>query len=80
MTIGEAVITRVLFFCEKNDYSLNGLCNHCGITQSTMNNLRTGKSKNPTCATVKKICDGLSITMSEFFNDPMFEKLDPEVN
>ena len=79
MTIGEAVSKRILDLCRSHNITLNALSNLCGITQSTLNNIKSGKSKNPTVSTVKKVCDGLSITMVDFFNDPIFESLEPEV-
>ena len=79
MTIGEASCKRILQLCKTNEITLNGLCTTCGITQSTLNNIKFGKSKNPTISTIKKICDGLSITIIEFFDDPLFENLEPEI-
>lgn len=79
MTIGEASCARILQLCKIHHMTLNGLSTQCGITQSTLNNIKSGKSKNPTISTIKKICDGLSITIIEFFDDPLFEKLEPEI-
>jgi transcriptional regulator with XRE-family HTH domain len=49
------------------------------MTQSTINNIINTGSKNPTVSTVKKICDGLEITLSEFFDDELFTSLEQEI-
>lgn len=51
----------------------------CGITQSTLNNIVSGISKNPTVSTIKKVCDGLNISLSDFFDTDIFRNLDQEV-
>ncbi len=79
MTIGEACCIRILDLCDEYNLKLNGLSNLCGITQSTLNNIKSGKSTNPTISTIKKICDGLSISIVDFFDDPVFDNLDPEI-
>lgn len=79
MTLGEACSKRILELCEENDISLNRLSIICGITQSTLNNITSGASTNPTISTVKKICDGLEMPLSNFFATEDFDKSDPEV-
>ena len=51
----------------------------CGITQSTLNNITSGVSRNPTISTVKKICDGLEIPLSIFFDTKDFDEAEPEI-
>lgn len=79
MTLGEAIGIRILELCKQHDISLNKLSNICGITQSTLNNIVSGSSKKPTVSTVKKVCDGLNITLVAFFNAEVFETLEQEV-
>ena len=79
MTIGEAVRQRILDLCRKNLITVNGLSLICGITQSTLSNIVRGNNKNPQINTIKKICDGLEITIQDFFNSPLFENLDQEI-
>lgn len=79
MTLGEACSKRILDLCKEHDISLNKLSIICGITQSTLNNITSGASMNPTIATVKKICDGLEIPLSIFFDTKDFDESDPEV-
>lgn len=79
MTLGEAIGKRIMDLCEENGISLNKLSIICGITQSTLNNIVRGVSKKPTVSTVKKVCDGLDITLIKFFDDALFENLEQEV-
>ncbi len=79
MTIGKAVAIRIEELCEQRGLSLNKLGTICGITQSTLNNIVSGVSKNPTIATIKKICDGLEISVIDFFNVDVFRDLEQEI-
>ena len=77
--IGEAVRLRILELCRERLITVNGLSYICGITQSTLSNIVRGNNKNPQINTIKKICDGLEITIQDFFNSPLFENLDQEI-
>lgn len=79
MNIGEAIGARIMELCQKRELSLNKLGTICGITQSTLNNIVSGVSKNPTVSTVKKVCDGLDISLTEFFDTDLFRQLEQEV-
>ncbi len=79
MNIGEAVRLRILELCKEKGITVNKLSIICGITQSTLSNLVLGKNKCPTVSTVKKICDGLEITIQTFFNSRLFENLEQEI-
>ncbi|NLJ31840.1 MAG: helix-turn-helix transcriptional regulator [Clostridiales bacterium] len=79
MKIGEAVAVRIEELCGQNGITINRLGTISGVTQSTLNNIVGGTSKNPTVSTIKKICDGLNITMVEFFNAPVFRNLEQEI-
>ena len=76
MSPAEAVAVRINNLCKKRNISINKLATLSGLTQSTVDSILKGKSRNPRLATIKKICDGLDITMSEFFKDPIFQKID----
>lgn len=71
---------RIEELCRQQGLSLNKLGTVSGITQSTLNNIVSGVSKNPTISTIKKICDGLNITVVEFFTADVFESLKQEVH
>ena len=50
-----------------------------GVPPSTLKNILYGQSRNAGVVTIKKICDGLDITIQEFFEDPIFADLEPEL-
>ncbi len=79
MDIGRAVRYRIMELCAIHDITYNRLSTICGMTQSTVNNILCGRNKSTTVSTVKKICDGLEISISEFFNSPYFENLEQEI-
>lgn len=80
MTIGEAVKERILELCRERDISVNRLSNMSGVTQSTVNNIVSGRNNSTTVSTVKKLCDGLDITVTDFFCSDLFADLEQEVN
>ena len=79
MTIGDAVAKRILALCKARNLTVNKLATISGITQSTLNNIVSKRNHSTTVSTLQKICDGLGITIFDFFNDPLFENLEPEV-
>ena len=79
MTVGEAVIRRILELCDERGISLNKLADLSGVTQSTLNNIVSGRNKSTTVSTIKKLCDGLGITVNEFFNEALFRDLEQEI-
>ena len=79
MTVGEAVTQRILELCEERKLSVNRLCTLSGVTQSTVNNIISGRNNSATVATVKKLCDGLGITIEEFFHAEQFRNLEQEI-
>ena len=79
MRIGEAVKRRITDLCDERKITLNKLATISGITQSTLNNITSGRNKSATISTLKKICDGLDITLAEFFSTPEFDALEQEI-
>ena len=79
MDIGEAVRDRILDLCRERDISINKLCTVSGVTQSTVNNIISGRNRSATVSTVKKLCDGLDISLGEFFSSPEFDLLEQEI-
>ena len=79
MGIGSAIKERILQLCEERDLTVNRLGTISGVTQSTINNIVSGRNKSTTVSTIKKLCDGLEITIIEFFDDPLFENLEQEI-
>ena len=79
MRIGEAVRLRILELCEGRKITVNRLSTLCGMTQSTLSNITGGRNQSTTISTLKKICDGLEISICEFFASPVFEDLEQEI-
>ena len=79
MTIGVAVKERILQLCRERDWSINKLCTISGVTQSTVNNIVSGRNNSATVSTIQKLCDGLGITIEDFFSSELFRDLEQEV-
>jgi len=79
MTIGEACRLRIRELCDERGITVNKLAIISGITQSTLNNIMSGRNNSPTVSTVKKLCDGLEISVISFFSSPLFEALEQEL-
>ncbi len=79
MTIGDAMRERILELCRERHITVNKLSTISGLTQSTVNNIVNGRNKSATISTIKKICDGLDITIIEFFSSELFEDLGQEL-
>ena len=79
MRISEAVRLRILELCKENNITLNRLSTICGITQSTLNNIISGRNSTTTVSTIQKICDGLEITIVDFFSSPLFIDVEQEI-
>ncbi|MBE6012562.1 helix-turn-helix domain-containing protein [Anaeropeptidivorans aminofermentans] len=74
-----AVRNRILVLCEKNNITINKLANISGLSPSSLKSILYGKSKNPKIETIKIICDGLGITLGEFFSSPEFDNLEQSI-
>ena len=70
---------RILELCAQRKISVNRLATISGVTQSTLNNIVSGRNNSATVATIKKLCDGLDITLRDFFNVPAFDDLEQEI-
>lgn len=79
MTIGTAIKNRILELCSEHNITINKLSTLSGITQSTLNNIVSGRNNSTTVSTIKKICDGLDITIQDFFDSSLFDDLEQEI-
>lgn len=79
MTIGEAVKLRIMELCKENNITVNHLATVSGITQSTLSNIIGGRNHSTTVSTIQKICDGLGLSIQEFFESSLFDNLEQEV-
>ena len=79
MRTKEAIANRILQLCAERNIAINELANISGVSPSTVYSILNEKSQNPGIVTVKKLCDGLEITLGEFFGTPEFDALEQEL-
>ena len=79
MNVGQAVRERIAELCEEKHITINKLANISGITQSTLNNIMSGRNNSTTISTIQKICDGLEITVTDFFDSPLILGIEQEI-
>ena len=79
MTIGQACRIRITELCKERAITVNKLAIISGVTQSTLNNIVSGRNNSVTVSTLKKLCDGLEISISDFFDANIFEELEQEI-
>ena len=79
MNIGEAVKLRITELCKQKNITINKLATISGITQSTLNNITSGRNNSTTISTIKKLCDGLEISIEDFFSSDLFRNLEQEI-
>ena len=75
----DAVRIRILQLCGEHGLTINRLAPLSALPPSSIKNILYGKSQNPKLLTIKLICDGLGITLGEFFSTPEFDALDQEI-
>ncbi|MBE6628462.1 MAG: helix-turn-helix transcriptional regulator [Ruminococcaceae bacterium] len=75
----EAVALRILELCKEKKIAVNTLANLSGVSPSTVYSMLNEKSQNPGVVSIKKLCDGLEISLREFFNSPLFDDLEQEI-
>ena len=79
MRTKEAVAQRILDLCRERNIAVNALANISGVSPSTIYSMLNQKSQNPGVVSIKKICDGLEITVREFFDSPLFDETEQEI-
>ena len=65
--------------CNERNISLNKLSILSGVTQSTLNNIMSGRNHSATVSTVKKLCDGLIFSVDEIFSPERFHDIEQEI-
>ena len=75
----EAVRNRILQLCQERNMTINRLATVSALPPSSIKNILYGKSQNPKLLTIKLICDGLDITLGQFFSTPEFDGLEQEL-
>lgn len=74
-----AVKNRILQLCGERDITINKLANISALPPSSLKAIIYGRSQNPKLLTIKMICDGLNITLAEFFDTDDFNNLEQEI-
>lgn len=79
MKTREAVAKRITELCLERNLTINGLATISAVPPSTLKNIIYGISKNPGVVTIKMLCDGLELSLDEFFNSALFKDLEQEI-
>lgn len=79
MNTKEAVAQRIKELCEQHELTINALANLAGVPPSTIYSMLNQKSQNPGVVTIKKLCDGLQITVRDFFESDLFDTTEQEI-
>ena len=79
MNTKEAVAKRILELCEERNIAINALATVAGVSPSTVYSMLNEKSQNPGVVSLKKLCDGLDMSIREFFNSDLFDDLEQEI-
>ena len=79
MNTKEAVALRIIQLCDERNIATNALANISGVSPSTVYSMFDGRRKEITINVIKKLCDGLDMTLGEFFDAPIFDELEQEI-
>ena len=79
MSVKDAVAARLRAICAQRSIRINELANLSGVTPSTVYSLLDSRRRDVSVVTVKKLCDGLNMTLAEFFAAPVFDELEQEI-
>ncbi len=70
---------RILALCWERNWTINRLATEAAVPPTTLKNILYGKSRNPGIVTIKMLCDGLGVSLTEFFDTPEFRDLEQEI-
>lgn len=79
MGVKDAVAERFQNLCKEKNIKINELANLSGVTPSTAYSMMDKRRRDVSIVTIKKFCDGLDITLGEFFSSPEFDELEQEI-
>lgn len=79
MSVKDAVAQRFLDICKQRNMKINELAERSGVTPSTAYSMVDKSRRNISITTIKKFCDGLDMSLGEFFSAPIFDHLDQEI-
>ena len=75
MELSTAIRQRIINLNDEKHFKLNTLSTKAGLTQSTLSSFMNGDSNDPQISTILHVCEGFKITLSDFFNDPLFNEV-----
>ena len=79
MDIKDLIVNRFYELCHERNIKINELANISGVTPSTAYSMMDKSRKDISIRTIKKFCDGLDITLGEFFSTEEFDNLEQEI-
>ncbi len=79
MSVKDVVTQRFENLCKERNIKINELANRSGVTPSTAYSMMDATRRDISILTIKKFCDGLEITLGEFFSTPEFDALEQEI-
>lgn len=79
MDLKDAIVERFLELCIEKNIKINELANLSGVTPSTAYSMMSKERRDISIRTIKKFCDGLEITLGEFFSTEIFDNLEQEI-
>lgn len=79
MHVKDVVANRFLEICKERNIKINELANLSGVTPSTVYSMLNENRRDVSVITIKKLCDGLEMTLGEFFSTPEFDALEQEI-
>ncbi len=79
MTVKDAVAARFAALCRERTIPFNELATRSGVTPSTVYSMMDPRRRQVSIVTIKKLCDGLDITLGQFFSAPEFDALEQEL-
>ena len=79
MSVKDMVVQRFQELCGERNIKPNELATLAGVTPSTVYSMMDARRRDVSIVTIKKLCDGLEITLGDFFSTPEFEMLEQEI-
>ena len=79
MGVKDCVVQKFLSICMARGIKLNDLASRSGVTPSTVYSMVDPKRREISITTIKKLCDGLDISLKEFFSGKEFDDLEQEI-
>ncbi|MBR4867258.1 MAG: helix-turn-helix transcriptional regulator [Clostridia bacterium] len=79
MSVKDAVVDRFAQICSEKNIRINELATLSGVTPSTAYSMMDKNRRDISIVTIKKFCDGLNISLGQFFSSPIFDTLEQEI-